>query len=194
VNRTRFFESLLRRLFLSYQDVDWERTTAFAMGGFGQIYIRQGKGGGNARPPEEGYEASRDRVISTLANLRIPGTQKNYLQKIYTREQLYRGPCTSDLPDLIVMPEEGYLDPGDFEWFSNAVFEPRTPVTGTHRSSGIFLLRGPGIRPGVRLKGIRIYDIAPSILHLMGQPVPEGLDGKVLADAFQNAGDYSSLE
>ena len=194
VNRTRFFESFLRRLFLSYQDVDWERTTAFAMGGFGQIYIHGGKGKGNPRPHGEGYEASRDRVISTLAKLRIPGTQKNYLQKIYKREELYWGPFLSDLPDLVVMPEEGYLDPGDFEWFSNAVFEPRTPVTGTHRSSGIFLLTGPGIRPGVRLKDIRIYDIAPSILHLMGQPVPEDLDGKVLADAFQNAGDYSSLE
>ena len=92
------------------------------------------------------------------------------------------------------MPEEGYLDPGDFEWFSNAIFEPRTPVTGTHRPTGIFLMRGPGISQGVRLKDIRIYDIAPSILHLMGQPVPEDLDGKVLADAFQSAGDHPSPE
>jgi len=187
VNRTTLFESLLRKLFLSYHDVDWDRTKAFAMGGFGQIYInRRGEKDGDSAGAitEEEYESRREWVISKLEELEIPDIKKRYSRKIYKKEELYLGPFLKELPDLVVMPEEGYLDPGDFEWFSNAIFEPRTPVSGTHKPNGIFFLRGEDVRQGVELENVRIYDIAPSVLYLMDTPIPEEMDGKVLIDAF----------
>ena len=196
VNRTTLFESLLRKLFLSYHDVDWDRTQAFAMGGFGQIYInRRAEKDGNSAGAitEEEYESRRDEVISKLEELEIPGIQKRYSRKIYKKEELYLGPFVEALPDLVVMPEEGYLDPGDFEWFSNAIFEPRTPVSGTHKPNGIFFLLGKDVKQGVELKNVRIYDIAPSILYLMDTAVPEDMDGKVLIDAFNTPDHRPSL-
>jgi predicted AlkP superfamily phosphohydrolase/phosphomutase len=187
VNRTTLFESLLRKLFLSYHDVDWERTTAFAMGGFGQIYInrkvRRDRNSSGVLMEEE-YESLRELVISKLEGIEIPDIQKRYARKIYKREDLYFGPFLDALPDIVIMPEEGYLDPGDFEWFSNSIFEPRSPVSGTHKPNGIFFLRGEDIKRGVELEKVRIYDIAPSILYLMDTPIPEDMDGKVLIDAF----------
>jgi predicted AlkP superfamily phosphohydrolase/phosphomutase len=193
VNRSPLFESLLRKLFLSYHDVDWDRTKAFAMGGFGQIYInrqleRDKSLGAVIR--EEEYEETREAVISKLEALEIPGLRKRYSRKIYRKEELYLGPYFEELPDIVVMPEEGYLDPGDFEWFSNAIFEPRTPVSGTHKPNGIFLLMGEGVRQGIELKNPRIYDIAPSVLYLMDIPIPDGMDGKVLTDAFNPLGHH----
>ena len=50
---------------------------------------------------------------------------------------------------------------------------------------GILLLAGPGVRPGARLEGASLLDIAPSLLYALGQPVAQDMDGQVLADAFE---------
>ena len=49
--------------------------------------------------------------------------------------------------------------------------------------SGIFLMTGPGVEPG-RLPRVRVYDIAPTILHLFDLPVGEAMDGAPLKAAF----------
>jgi Type I phosphodiesterase / nucleotide pyrophosphatase len=50
---------------------------------------------------------------------------------------------------------------------------------------GVLFLRGPGIRKGGRLVGPRLYDIAPTVLHAMGQPTAEDMDGTVLRAAYE---------
>ncbi len=50
---------------------------------------------------------------------------------------------------------------------------------------GIFLLSGPGILPGVEVTGIALEDIAPLVLHLLGEPVEAGLDGRVPLQVFE---------
>ncbi len=50
------------------------------------------------------------------------------------------------------------------------------------------VLVGPGIRPGVSHFPAKLVDIAPTVEHLLGLPVPKGVDGVVLADALQHPG------
>ena len=45
-------------------------------------------------------------------------------------------------------------------------------------------MKGPGVRPGVELKGASIADIAPTILYALGLAVPDRMDGRALQDAF----------
>jgi predicted AlkP superfamily phosphohydrolase/phosphomutase len=188
VNRTSLFESLLRKIFLSYHDVDWKDTEAFAMGGFGQIYVDPvGDKGGGA---EKEYEDVRARIVSRLQALKIPGNGRPYVRKLFRKEELFNGPCMDLLPDILVLPEDGFLDPGDFEFFSNALFEPRAPMSGAHRENGMLFLWGGGVKRGIDLGKVRIYDIAPSMLYLMGLPVPDDMDGKVLGHAFENTGPH----
>ena len=61
-------------------------------------------------------------------------------------------------------------------------------VFGTHESEaaleGIIVAAGGPIAAGRRLVGAEILDVAPTVLHLLGLPIPAGLEGRVLRDAL----------
>ena len=57
--------------------------------------------------------------------------------------------------------------------------------TGSHTLNGIILMFGPDIQAGARIEGATIYDLAPTMLHLMGLQVPEELPGRVLTEAIR---------
>jgi arylsulfatase A-like enzyme len=44
-------------------------------------------------------------------------------------------------------------------------------------------LTGPGVRPGT-LEEASITDIAPTVLYLLDEPIPDDLNGEVLQTAF----------
>jgi hypothetical protein len=60
------------------------------------------------------------------------------------------------------------------------------PHSGTHRLDGIFLARGACIRPGQWLSGLRIVDVAPSLLYLQGAAIPNDLDGHLKTEMFDD--------
>ena len=45
-------------------------------------------------------------------------------------------------------------------------------------------MKGSAIKRGFRIEGARIYDLAPTILYLMGTRVPADMDGRVLQEAM----------
>jgi arylsulfatase A-like enzyme len=51
--------------------------------------------------------------------------------------------------------------------------------------NGIFLAYGQAIQPGVVVKNAQIVDLAPTILHLMGEPVPGRMDGVPLDEILR---------
>ena len=57
-------------------------------------------------------------------------------------------------------------------------------ISGTHRMNGIFMAYGAAIRPGAVSEEASLYDLAPTIMHLMGEPVPEHMDGRVLSEVI----------
>jgi predicted AlkP superfamily phosphohydrolase/phosphomutase len=56
---------------------------------------------------------------------------------------------------------------------------------GLHSPHGIFIAAGEGIRKDAEYQGASLLDIAPTILHELSEPVPLGMDGKVLAPIFE---------
>ncbi|HSD66953.1 MAG TPA: alkaline phosphatase family protein [Vicinamibacteria bacterium] len=56
---------------------------------------------------------------------------------------------------------------------------------GLEAPDGVLFLAGPGVRGGHRIAGASLLDIAPTILHWMGQPVAEDMDGGVLRQALE---------
>jgi predicted AlkP superfamily phosphohydrolase/phosphomutase len=58
-------------------------------------------------------------------------------------------------------------------------------VSGIHWTSappGILIVAGSGIRPGIQVNGAHIYDIAPTILALLGLPPEDAMDGRILEE------------
>jgi hypothetical protein len=56
-----------------------------------------------------------------------------------------------------------------------------------HGPPGVLVLAGSGIRSGARLTGAHVLDLHPTLLHLLGLPVPERVAGQVLAAALSPA-------
>jgi predicted AlkP superfamily phosphohydrolase/phosphomutase len=54
------------------------------------------------------------------------------------------------------------------------------PDDANHAQHGIFILRAPDRNGGRCLSGLRIYDVAPTILNLFGIPIPEAMQGKMI--------------
>ena len=56
---------------------------------------------------------------------------------------------------------------------------------GHHAPYGIFVAAGPGIREGATLSGASVLDVAPTLLHMFGVPIPLDMDGKLLPQIFE---------
>jgi len=172
----------LGQLFLSLRDVDWTRTQAFSIGNFGQIYLntRGVRPQGIVEPGAE-YEVVRERIIQQALALRDPESGDAVIHAAYKREELYHGARLSHAPDIILHTDRArYVSFGHADFGSNKLIEPSIGQTGHHTMDGIVILRGARIPAGTRLEGANIVDIAPTVLALMGLPVPETMDGKVL--------------
>jgi arylsulfatase A-like enzyme len=58
---------------------------------------------------------------------------------------------------------------------------------GDHRHNGVLLVDGPALKPSVADFRPELIDLAPTILHALGLPVPSDMDGRVLEEIFCDA-------
>jgi predicted AlkP superfamily phosphohydrolase/phosphomutase len=175
---------------------DWSRTRAFAEGTYGNVVLNlRGREPRGIVAPGAEYTALCEDIRERLLAVVDPVTRARPVERVCLREELYHGPRVHEAPDVIAVLARGYQmvgdvlglthDPGDAEWtgcFASA--QPnRFGLTGTHGPVGGFVACGPGIvrRPGTAFPA-HITDLAPTILTLFGVPVPEDMDGRVLAE------------
>jgi len=192
----RFAPMILKRALkneISFEEmvarIDWGQTRAYSpphTSVFGTIYVNLRGREGHGSVSRYAYDELRDQIISELESLNneIP----NFQVKVFKREDLYHGSYIAQAPDLIYVIN-------DFRCVSRPslckgpVFKTRAlgdHYSGTHRLEGIFIAKGPSIKQGHRLKHVEIIDIAPTLLHILGIPIPNDMDGKVLKDMFRS--------
>ncbi len=177
---------MIRRLFLSFADVDWSRTKAFAVGSFGQIYINRVGHRSQGIVQEEEYEPLREEIMGGALEIRDPYSEEPVVERAYRREELYQGPCLSRMPDIILVPHRyEYMAFGHADFGSNRLVEPIFGLSGHHRPQGLIILWGEGIKEETTLQGAEIVDLAPTILYLLGLPIPADMDGRILDDGFK---------
>jgi predicted AlkP superfamily phosphohydrolase/phosphomutase len=160
--------------------IDWSRTRAWGDGGYyGRLFlnVRGREPSGTIDPAD--YERVRSEIAEKIAAITDP-QGRNIGSKAYRPEEIYRV-VNGVAPDLIV-----YF--GDLDWRSvGAVgigsihtFENDTgPDDANHAKYGIYIFEGPGM-PAAAPQGARLFDIAPTLLELMGQPVPADMQGRSL--------------
>jgi hypothetical protein len=83
------------------------------------------------------------------------------------------------LPDVVLIPKDGY-------GFSMSVSDapPKVSNEGNHRHNGVLLIRGDRMARPAHDFSPNLIDIAPTILHLLGLPVPADMDGRALEEIF----------
>lgn len=180
-------QGLLKTFFLSFSDVDWSRTQAYSLGNVGQIRINlAGREPQGVVQPGADYERVRDQIIARLTTLRDPQTGEAVVESIYRREDLYSGDHLDEAADIIFLPRRlEYFGFGEYEFGSHAIIEAmKRGISGTHRMNGIFLAYGGAIRPGAQTTDAQLTDLAPTILHLMGETAPAHMDGRVLNEVL----------
>jgi predicted AlkP superfamily phosphohydrolase/phosphomutase len=127
--------------------------------------------------PEE-YDALCDRLVELFRAVETPDGDPVF-ERVDRREAFFDGPRIDDAPDVVVVPT-------DFDQFLSAqlresVFgEPREPYN--HKWDGMLALSGPGTE-AADLDGAHLFDVAPTVLTLLGLPVDERMDGRSLVPA-----------
>ena len=165
--------------------IDWKKTQCYFINTGMQFHgIRlnlEGREAEGTVKPEE-YDRVRNRLIEKLQGMEDKEEGKKVVEAVFRREEIYWGPCTKDAPDVIFVPDYEYAPS---ERIKDDVFKERRDGRGVHRRDGVLMLRGPGIKKGEKIEGAHIMDLAPTILYLMGLPIPRGFDGKVLTKALE---------
>lgn len=174
---------LLSTLFLSFDDVDWQRSVAFSKGNYGQIYVNLKGREPNGTVDERDYDKVCERVIERLRALRDPATGEPWVGEVFRREEIYAGPRVSDAPDIAFLPRDmRYLPLGNADFTSNKFMVDAFGISGCHRMHGVMIASGEPLKRGLDARLAKIYDVAPTLLYLLGQGVPNDMDGQVLSE------------
>jgi predicted AlkP superfamily phosphohydrolase/phosphomutase len=180
------------------QAINWEKTHAYSFGYQGQIYLNvKGREPQGIVEPGESYDQLRQQIIEKLRGLTNPQDGKPVVDHIYKKEDVFQGRDIDFAPDLVlVMRGLSYnTRPGyEFSTRPGKIFnDPLTHESGSHRHEGIFFAAGPNINSLGLRSGMRLIDVAPTILHLLDCPIPADMDGSVLEE-FLASSQKPSLE
>ncbi|PYT07160.1 MAG: hypothetical protein DMF49_08965 [Acidobacteria bacterium] len=170
-----------------FQNVDWPRTKAYAMG-LGNIYINlAGREPQGSVLPGEEYEKVMAGIKAGLEQLVDPATGEHPVTRVFRREEIYTGFDPALVPDLRVANNLNYR----VSWQTTLggvppeVFDDNTkPWSGDHCSNDPSLVRGIFFcNRRIPVREPAIVDIAPTVLGLLGMPPDAGMDGRDLIPA-----------
>ncbi|WP_457751206.1 alkaline phosphatase family protein [Thermococcus sp.] len=170
-------------------NIEWSNTIAFAYEPSGEIYINLKGREPHGAVSIEDYETVRDEIAKIIESLEYNGDKLRI--KVLKKEEAYPGSGVFDiLPDLVIVPTDDGVQAIDPKIGHGEIITRNDGSFGNHRLMGIFLAYGPGIKKGQKIEGAKIYDVAPTILHIFGLPIPKDMDGRVLMDIFEDDSEF----
>jgi len=135
------------------------------------------------------YESIKRRLTEFLYSVIDEENGERIVEKIYNKDEIYWGNHLNDAPDLTIVLKKGY----EPKAFRNCIIENLSQVNrkvkrGTHAGfsaqRGLFIISGRGVKKG-SLTEVNIVDIAPTIMYILGAPIPSDTDGRVLREIFE---------
>jgi predicted AlkP superfamily phosphohydrolase/phosphomutase len=163
-----------------YSSIDWSQTTAYTEAGRHVININLEGRNQQGCVAQEEYAEICDKIIADLREWK--DAQGNpIVERVARRDEVYKGDFATRASDLYI-----YWDR------AASLGEPPREVkakgfwwSGDHRREGVLICQGKGIGAKQALdlpNAPQVYDLVPTILHLAGLAVPEGLDGRVITE------------
>lgn len=180
----RLWDRWTRRIL--HAGAGWKNSRAFCVpndySGAIRINLKGREPNGMVAPGAE-YAAVCDEIRESLLQLVHEKTGRPVVRDVVQTREAYTGEHLAALPDLLVLWTS--------ESLVNGVRSPRVGTihqefperrTGAHRPFGFLAASGPRIRKAPDMKPVHLLDLAPTILSLMGIPVPAHYDGRVISE------------
>ena len=167
-----------------WENVDWTRTRAYAMG-IGQIYfnLRGRESQGIVSPGAEARQLA-DELTGKLLTMKDPDDGAPIIRSVYKRDDIYSGEFLNNASELQIGMHEGYR----VSWQSTLGGSPEGLVYPNMKKwsadhGGYDYATTAGVLIANRrltTSTPTIMDLAPTVLKYFGVPVPAEIDGKAV--------------
>jgi predicted AlkP superfamily phosphohydrolase/phosphomutase len=128
-------------------------------------------------------DSVRESVKNTLAGITI----KENCRHLFKILDNTRGGFTFEMDELYAFhAEEYHILIGEKEYALSDFFTQDTEFGEHDETDAILIVSGKNIRQQQRLVGASVYDVAPTVLYLLGLPVAKDMPGNVLTGAIDS--------
>jgi predicted AlkP superfamily phosphohydrolase/phosphomutase len=167
-----------------YADVDWSKSKAYGQGLNGIFLNMEGREKyGIVKPGKEAEQIKDEIKAKLLAVVDKEKQNKQAIQAVFKREEVYRGPYTPNAPDIVVGYSVGYRVSWEsaVNYVGTELFSDNTRMwSGDHAFTrkdvpGIFFCNRK-----IKEKDPTLADISPTILSAFGIQRPSFIDGRDL--------------
>jgi len=189
INKFNKFRTKKLKLSRLESSTNWDQTLAFASSPFG-ISINLKEKYTNLR---EKYEKLRKAIITELSQLKYPDSGENVFEKVYKKEAINLQRNFEIAPDILFEYTEGFQGNVEINFKNKTIFMSLAKErfkfgTGIHARNGILIAWGKCIKNNLKIKNAKIIDVAPTILSIIGLPIPNDMDGRVLKEIIKTKG------
>ncbi|MDA2923057.1 alkaline phosphatase family protein [Acidobacteria bacterium AH-259-L09] len=141
----------------------------------------------NKRLSESERRCTAEELCTVLRDLKDPDTSLSIFRGVYSREDVYEGPFTEFAADILLLPNPPYQLRTAIG--AQRLIELQNPFgqCGDHAREGMLIAFGPSVQNGLTLGSASIMDITPTVLQMLGLPIPEAMDGNVLGFSHTRA-------
>jgi hypothetical protein len=171
-----------------WQNIVWFETLAYGLGS-GQIWINlRGREPQGIVDSGHEYQQVCDALMRELCtNWLAPQTNEPVVEQVFKKDEIYSGEYLFKAPDLITVYRPGYVASAKATALNlDGASVRRTEAPTQVRQQAPYarlIASGPLLESGLTEQA-RLIDVAPSLLYLLGQPVPVHMDGEVVLPMF----------
>jgi predicted AlkP superfamily phosphohydrolase/phosphomutase len=161
--------------------VDWPNTLAWATGYTGQLYLNvKGREAEGAVDPDN-YDEILDELSERVKAITSEDGRRLDTET-FKRKEIHKGKYARYGPDFFISFDNYHWNI-DEQLGHDSVYSYDTslgPDDGGHGLHGFFAIEGPGVPALGKLTDLTLLDVAPTILHVMDEFIPEDMEGRVL--------------
>jgi predicted AlkP superfamily phosphohydrolase/phosphomutase len=183
----------------SFKDVnvDWSKTKCWSTSYTGKLYLNM-----NGREPQgivdpKDYDGFLDELAAKLRD--IPNMFGRPLNtQVWKGDDIHFGPYAQYGPDLFVNFDEGRLNTSELlghgrgDVYSFGTAKGSSDVA--HSLYGYFVIAGLGIPAKGELKEVSLLNVAPTVLDVLGLPIPKNMERPSILSMVKKKGTTYSKE